>query len=27
MISKIKDYSIQNKQIYQDINELDDAQK
>jgi len=25
MISKIKDYSIQNKQLHKDINELDDA--
>ena len=27
MITKIKDYSIQNKQLNQDINELDEAEK
>ena len=27
MISKIKDYSIQNKLLHKDINELDDAEK
>ena len=27
MITKIKDYSIDNKQLHNDINELDEAEK